>query len=196
MTPSALFYGKLPSAELVLDGAELAARLKMKREAALSLSFDYESALRAALDAGYVGMRTPFLLTEGKTVDFGFAAFESRDLCRHLTGCKEALLLCVTLGFGVDRLLQRAAVRAASEQFVLDAYASAFAEAALSLALRKTAEGASLTLGFGVGYGDFPLTAQAPLLAALKARERLSVSLTKTLLMSPSKTITAVFGVR
>jgi hypothetical protein len=105
-------------------------------------------------------------------------------------------LLCVTLGFGVDRLLQRAAVRAASEQFVLDAYASAFAEAALSLALRKTAEGASLTLGFGVGYGDFPLTAQAPLLAALKARERLSVSLTKTLLMSPSKTITAVFGVR
>lgn len=47
---------------------------------------------------------------------------------------------------------------------------------------------------FSPGYGDFPLAAQRPLLDALDASRRAGISLTDTLLMTPSKSVSAIVG--
>ena len=194
MTPNALFYGRIDQKDLSLDTAELAARLRIKREDVASLSPLYEQEVREALSVGYVGLKTEISLFDEREVRLGEVAFQSQDLCRHLSGCREALLLGVTLGFAVDRLLRRKGALSVSEQFTADAYASAFAEAALKEALKQTGIGIQ-TSGFSPGYGDLSLEAQIPILEALSARERLSLTLTKALLMSPTKSITAIYGI-
>ena len=194
MTPNALFYGRIEQKALVLDKAELAARLRIKRADVASLSPLCEQEVRSSLSVGYVGFKTEIGILNENEVRLGDIAFQSRDLCRHLSPCREALVLAVTLGFEVDRLLRRKGALSVSAQFMADAYASAFAEAALQEALKQTGV-ITLTSGFSPGYGDLSLEAQIPLLEALSARERLSLTLTKALLMSPSKSITAIYGI-
>ncbi len=196
MTPSALFYGKIAQEELTLDPRELTARLRAKGDGQALLPPDCEEKLRAALSVGYVGLKTEISLLPDGRVDMGFALLESRDLCRHLEGCKEALVLAVTLGFGVDRLLLRLGAASTSAHFFADALASALAEAALKAALERTKGDAALTAGFSPGYGDLSLEAQIPVLKALSAKERLGISLSGALLMSPAKSISAIYGLR
>ncbi|HQE70821.1 MAG TPA: hypothetical protein PK071_06860, partial [Atopobiaceae bacterium] len=48
---------------------------------------------------------------------------------------------------------------------------------------------------FSPGYGDLPLAVQPVLLSSVDAQRRLGISLTDTLLMVPTKSITAVTGI-
>jgi cobalamin-dependent methionine synthase I len=54
----------------------------------------------------------------------------------------------------------------------------------------------SLVSRYSPGYGDFPLTAQRELLSLLDAPRKVGVSLTDTLLMVPSKSVSAIIGVK
>ena len=45
------------------------------------------------------------------------------------------------------------------------------------------------------GYGDFPLEAQREILVILDTPRKIGVSLTDSLLMVPSKSVSAVIGV-
>ena len=47
---------------------------------------------------------------------------------------------------------------------------------------------------FSPGYGDMPLSAQPVLLATLDAQRRPGITLSKSLLMTPTKSVTAVVG--
>ena len=47
---------------------------------------------------------------------------------------------------------------------------------------------------FSPGYGDLPLTLQPGILAALDAGRRAGITLLPSLLMNPSKSVTAIFG--
>ena len=47
---------------------------------------------------------------------------------------------------------------------------------------------------FSPGYGDFPLECQGMLLEALEAGKRIGIKLTDSLLMMPSKSVSAVMG--
>ena len=49
---------------------------------------------------------------------------------------------------------------------------------------------------YSPGYGDFPLEAQRELLGILDTPRAIGVSLTDTLLMAPSKSVSAVIGVK
>ena len=61
---------------------------------------------------------------------------------------------------------------------------------------KELAPGESLVSRYSPGYGDFPLAAQRTLLALLDAPRRAGVSLTDSLLMVPSKSVSAVIGVK
>ena len=58
------------------------------------------------------------------------------------------------------------------------------------------APGETLVQRYSPGYGTFPLAAQRTLLAILDAPRTVGVSLTDALLMVPSKSVSAVIGVR
>ena len=47
---------------------------------------------------------------------------------------------------------------------------------------------------FSPGYGDLPLTLQPEICAALDVQRRLGIHVTESLLMIPSKSVTAVIG--
>ena len=48
--------------------------------------------------------------------------------------------------------------------------------------------------GFSPGYGDLPLDLQREIFAALDCPKRIGVSLNESLLMSPSKSVSAIIG--
>jgi hypothetical protein len=126
-----------------------------------------------------------------------FAA--SGSLAAHLEGCRDAYLVCGTIGTGFDALQRKASATSASDSLILQAIGAAMIENLMDSAeneIRKElAEGESLTPRYSPGYGDFPLDAQRALLDLLDTPRRIGVSLTGSLLMTPSKSVSAVIGV-
>ena len=92
---------------------------------------------------------------------------KGEDIFRHLEGCREALLLAVTLGPGADSQIRRAGVGDIAAGVASDALGSALAEQAADAAeaeLRQWAAGQDryLTGRFSPGYGDWPIDLMTP----------------------------------
>jgi len=124
----------------------------------------------------------------------------SKTLARHLDGCSAVYYVCGTLGAAFDALLRRTAVRSAADTLVLQAIGAAAIEEWMDIAedeiRRELAEGETLVPRYSPGFGDFPLSAQREILSVLDAARAIGVSLTDTLLMVPSKSVSAVIGVK
>ena len=106
-------------------------------------------------------------------------------------------LFAVTLGYGVDRLLEREQRRSLERAYLLDAVASAMVEAGADAAERAIRDGfPEIRFGrrYSPGYGKLPLSANTPLLSLLGADRRLGIRQSESLLMHPSKTVTAILG--
>jgi hypothetical protein len=123
----------------------------------------------------------------------------SDSLAAHLEGCRDVYLVCGTIGTGFDALQRRVSATSASDSLILQAIGAAMIEDLMDHAeteIRKElAECESLTPRYSPGYGNFPLDAQRAMLDLLDAPRRIGVSLTDTLLMAPSKSVSAVIGV-
>lgn len=115
----------------------------------------------------------------------------SRALWRHLENCDRAVVFCATLGAAADRMLLASRLSPA-RAVVFDAAAGA--------AIEQLCDDFCRTLPqpqrprFSPGYGDLPLTEQRPLLELLQAQRHLGVTLTDSLLMTPTKSVTAIVG--
>lgn len=99
------------------------------------------------------------------TVRFGGLSLESRDLSALLEGCGMVALLGVTLGPQADTLIRRSEKLEMSRAVVLDACASALAEAQAEDCQREAeaASGLRAVGRFSPGYGDLPLEEQGRL---------------------------------
>ena len=116
---------------------------------------------------------------------------------RMLAHSQQAVLLACTLGAQFDTLLRTQQARDMSRAVMLDACGSAWVEAGCDAAeqeLHARFPDLHLTDRFSPGYGDLPLTLQPGICAALDAQRRLGVTVTKSLLLNPAKTVTAVIG--
>ena len=114
-----------------------------------------------------------------------------------LAGCQEAALLACTLGAGFETMLRAAQARDMARAVILDACGSALVEAGCDLAEREIASrcpGKYLADRFSPGYGDLPLGIQGAVCAVLDAPKRLGIQVTGSLLMNPTKSVTAVIG--
>lgn len=125
---------------------------------------------------------------------------QGEDVYRHLTGCDRAILLAVTLGPGVDAQIRRAGVGDIAAGVASDALGSALAEQMADAAeaeLRNAAagQGCYLTGRYSPGYGDWPITVQPLVAAALDTARRAGLCVTDTNLMTPRKSVTALLGV-
>ena len=114
-----------------------------------------------------------------------------------LAQCREAALLACTLGAGFETMLRAAQARDMARAVILDACGSALVEAGCDRAEREIAArrpGMYLTDRFSPGYGDLPLGIQEAVCGALDAQKRLGIQVTESLLMNPTKSVTAVLG--
>ncbi len=129
-------------------------------------------------------------------IRFSFDTVESKNLSKNLCGCQKAYVFCATLGIEVDRLIQRYAKIEPSKSVVLNSVASALIEEFCDYINNLLKEKSVLCPRFSAGYGDFSITHQKKILDALDASKKLGVSLTESYMMTPTKTVTAVVGIK
>jgi hypothetical protein len=154
-----------------------------------------EAELRAALRPRVCWARVPLRFPAPFTTDAGFGPVESVSLAKHLHGCHSALLFAATIGVEADRLIQRWSRLRPSRGAVLDALASAAVESWCDAAEAELTR----DLGphcdrFSPGYGDFALQHQRDIVLCLDTPRTLGLTLTGSLLMMPSKSVTAIIG--
>lgn len=157
-------------------------------------------ALDAAAEPRQVSRR--FLLKrDGGALDIEGLRIESRALAKNLDGCDEVFVMAATLGMGPDRLIARAQAAGAMHRAVaLQAVSAAKIEAwcdAVNGELREQAarRGRRLRPRFSPGYGDFSLDCQPGLFRLLGVQRSIGITLTDSLLMIPTKSVTAVIGI-
>ena len=127
--------------------------------------------------------------------------WESRDLSDRLLGCERAVILAATVGLAPDRGLLRYGSREPLRGLLCQAIGAERIEALCDCfceELRREAAGKGLftLLRFSPGYGNLPLGIQRDIFRLLDCPGKIGLTLSESLLMSPSKSVTAFVGIR
>jgi hypothetical protein len=116
---------------------------------------------------------------------------------KHLSGCDKIVLLAATLGIEADKAIKRCQISDITSALATDALASAAIEQVCNLAELEIKEKVAplyMTWRFSPGYGDLPLDLQRTFLTVLNAQKRIGLTVTDSLIMLPSKSVTALIG--
>ena len=130
-------------------------------------------------------------------LDLGFARTNASSLIRHLADCDRVILLAVTVGIGIDRLLLRYKRISPAKAWMLDAIGNERVESLADALTEELKEKyGALTSRFSPGYGDLPLSLQKDIFAALPLGKHLGLCLSEGLLITPEKSVTALIGIK
>ena len=130
-------------------------------------------------------------------LDLGFMTIRSQALETNLRGCERIVLFAATVGVGVDRLIARYKALSPSRAHMLQALGAERIESLCDAFYAQTAEKyGSLRPRFSPGFGDVPLAVQKDIFRALGCTQHIGVALGENLLMTPSKSVTAIIGIR
>ena len=138
--------------------------------------------------------RLPCHIADG-TVSLGPLSINSTDLAACLSSSPEAIVFAATVGIGVDKLIARASVTSPHDALLYQAIGAERIEALCDRFCRDIASGKPHTFRYSPGYGDLPLEIQKDLFSLLDCPRRIGLTLNDSLLMSPSKSVTAIFGI-
>ena len=132
-------------------------------------------------------------------IQIGSLRFFSRQLSRNLRGCSRVVLMAATIGPGADFLIRRSEAVSMLDAAIFQAAGAAMAESWCDeVNQRIIAAMKEQRLfprpRFSPGYGDVPLDLQKDFSALLQMPQTCGISLTDTLLMVPSKSVTAFIG--
>ncbi len=126
-------------------------------------------------------------------------AFHSYALARHLRDCEAVLLLAATLGAKVDAAVRRLSIKrialGAAAQAVGAALIETYCDDVTAAYAKEKAANFILLSRFSPGYGDWDLKEQSILCRRL-ATEKIGLTLTAGLMLAPTKSVTAVIGLR
>lgn len=136
-----------------------------------------------------------------RCVDLGFCVTESCDVKRYLDGCESIILFAATAGLELDRLIMRYSKQSPSLALSIQAIGAERIEALCDTFCKDMSEEFSrrdkeLRPRFSAGYGDLPLRVQTDVFDALSCQSKIGLTLNKSLLMSPTKSVTAIIGVK
>ena len=167
------------------------------------LASSMEKAL--SLINGALSFRVGFIVLPLRWDEEGFPVLpfpqRSEKLRKNLEGCDRTVLFAATIGSGIDRLIRRfekadpklglllqglGAERVESLCDVFNADVTAICESA----------GGSTCMRYSPGYGDLSIEVQRQFLPLLDAERRLGITLSDSCLMSPSKSVTAIIGIK
>ena len=120
-----------------------------------------------------------------------FDSVDSKDLKKHLEGCEKSVIFAATVGIGIDRLIARYASISPTKSLLFQAMGAERIEA-LCDEFNSEFGGSR----FSPGYGDLPLEFQKEIFKVLDCPKRIGLTLNESMLMSPSKSVTAIIGVK
>ncbi|MBR5272790.1 MAG: Vitamin B12 dependent methionine synthase activation subunit [Clostridia bacterium] len=137
----------------------------------------------------------------GGLVEFGGLKVGSKNLSAALNGCESVVVFAATVGLGIDRLIKKYSRISPSKALMFQAIGTERAESLCESFCKDLREeldekGFETRPRFSAGYGDFPLSCQRDIFAMLDGCRRIGLCLNESLLMSPSKSVTAVVGIK
>lgn len=138
--------------------------------------------------------------TDSNIISLSCGQIASRNLAKNLSGCDKAIIFAATIGIGIDRLISKYSRLSPAKALCLQAIGAERVEALCNAFCEKMEselqeKGESLRPRFSPGYGDLPLETQKMIFSLLDCPKRIGVTLGDTLLMSPSKSVTAFIGI-
>ncbi len=138
--------------------------------------------------------------TDGNIISLPCGQIASRNLAKNLSGCDKAIIFAATIGIGIDRLISKYSRLSPAKALCLQAIGAERVEALCNDFCEKMesefqGKGEKLRPRFSPGYGDLPLETQKMIFSLLDCPKRIGVTLGDTLLMSPSKSVTAFIGI-
>ena len=143
-----------------------------------------------------------------------FDTYGSKNLAHVMRDCTGAVMFAATIGVGIDRLIAKYNRISPSKALIMQALGAERVEALCDLFNAEVAaevgSGAgvadagvtvsgtvrSLCPRFSPGYGDLPLAVQREFMTLLDCAHLIGINLNESLLMSPSKSVTAIIGIK
>ena len=141
------------------------------------------------------------LRRSGDTLSFANINTQSDTLKTAFNGCGGVLVFGATVGAEMDRLILKYSHLEPSKALIMQALGAERIESLCDAFCRETAQeltrqGKTLLPRVSPGYGDIPLTMQKELFALLDCPRKIGLTLSEQLIMSPSKSVTALAGIK
>lgn len=160
----------------------------------------WEMIVRNRLRPAYVYREVDMEFTaEGIRLDGLDVPLTGRSISKLLNGCKKAVVLAATVSSEADRLIRETSVTDMAATLAVDALCSAAIEQVCDkaeLEIFGDMPEEQRTYRFSPGYGDLPLELQLNLLTYLNAQRRIGLSCTESYLLTPTKSVTAIIGIK
>lgn len=130
--------------------------------------------------------------------DFGDFKVNSKDLAKNLKDSEHVLIFASTIGIEIDRIIAKYSRISPSKALIFDALGAERIEALCDSFCEEFSKekGVLLKPRFSAGYGDLPLTVQREIFSQLNPDRKIGLTLNESLLMSPSKSVTAFAGIK
>lgn len=141
----------------------------------------------------------PITITE-ELCDFGCMRIQSKDLRKNLLGCEKVILFAATIGVEIDRLILKYGALSPTKAVMMQAIGAERIESLCDLfceELQRSIQTKDEVLRprFSPGYGDVSLEIQNEIFQVLNCSKNIGLCLNNSLLMSPSKSVTAFVGI-
>lgn len=141
------------------------------------------------------------LRRDGDFLSFANINTDSNTLKTAFKGCHAVLVFGATVGAEMDRLILKYSRLEPSKALIMQALGAERIESLCDAFCRETDEklvrqGKTLMPRVSPGYGDIPLTMQKELFALLDCPRKIGLTLSDQLIMSPSKSVTALAGIQ
>lgn len=133
----------------------------------------------------------------GNTIDFGAFKVNSEKLTINLKKCEKAVLFGATLGTDIDRLIMKYGKLSPTKALFFQAIGATMIEALCDEFCKdiKSELNINLKPRFSPGYGDLDLSCQKSIFKLLNCSKNIGLTLNNSLLMSPTKSVTAFVGI-
>ena len=138
---------------------------------------------------------------KGNYIDLGFVRTESKDLKKALSSCDSIMLFAATVGIDIDRVILKHGKFSPSLALAIQALGAERIEALCNTFCHEinvicALNGKTTLPRFSPGYGDLPLSLQRDIFTALDCTKHIGLTLNNSLLMSPTKSVSAIIGIK
>ena len=129
-------------------------------------------------------------------VDLSFIKVKSKSLEDILSNCHSIVLFSATIGIELDRMIFKYGKISPTKALILQAIGAERIESLCdAFSLFVESEYGCTTPRFSPGYGDLPIDFQKDIFRVLEPSRKIGLSLNESMLMTPSKSVTAIIGI-
>jgi hypothetical protein len=138
----------------------------------------------------------PVKATE-KSIDFDAFRVNSEKLSLNLKNCERVIVFGATLGTEIDRLIMKHGKLSPTKALFFQSIGATQIEVLCDKFLEDIKKDLKVNLKprFSPGFGDLELTTQKDIFKILDCSKKIGLTLTDSLLMSPTKSVTAFVGI-